>query len=344
MGILGREVDNSGLNVYVNALQKNIPLADVIRAILNSEEFKSNQSVQYNQSTTLINTISLPDLTELFPNKYLRKDAESSVFEVVSDDDYTFMESLIIKNRYYDSFGVWAPVIDLDKRVTAAIVQGLSAQSCLELGCFTGQVLSLLAEQGIDVCGVEISHLAFLLAYPNIHNQIRFGSLLELTFDKCFDVFLGMDILEHVNPLDLDKYIIRIAQLVNTNGFIYINSPMFGEDDIFGTVFEAYLPEWQHAGENNYWRHMHCDSKGWPMHGHLIWGSPKWWESMFLKHGLVRERKIEKAIHAKLNPFFDKYAPARKSLFVLRHASFNPNVEKTCRNLDTAISLALNNV
>jgi SAM-dependent methyltransferase len=248
------------------------------------------------------------------------------------------MESLITKYRYYDSFGVWAPKIDLDKRVTAAIVQGLGARSCIELGCFTGPVLSLLADQGVDVCGVEVSHLAFLLAHANVYEKLLFGNLLDLSFDRHFDVFLGMDILEHLNPLDLDRYVARLAQLVAPRGFAYINSPMFGTDDVFGTVFDAYLPEWRQAGEGEYWRYMHCDAKGWPMHGHLVWASPKWWESLFLKHGLVRDREIERAIHDLLRPFFEKHAPARRSLFVLRHSDLKPDVADTCRRLRAVIS------
>ena len=245
---------------------------------------------------------------------------------------------MIVRHGYYESLGVWSPEIDLDKHVTAAIVSGLGARDCIELGCFTGPVLSLLAEQGIDVCGVEISHLAFLLAYANIREKIRFGDLLDLDFDKSYDLFLGMDILEHLNPLDMDRYIARMAQLVKQTGFAYINSPMHGTDDVFGTVFEAYLPEWQQAGEDVFWRDLHCDTKGWPMHGHLVWASPKWWESTFLKHGLVRDRNIEKAIHALLAPFFEKTAPARRSFFVLRHSAFNPDLESMRRNLSSAIA------
>lgn len=332
LGILGRPADKGGFNSYLDALQRGIPLSDIIREMIASDEFQAHQQ------PALANSVVLPDLTKLNPEKYLRTEADSSIFKAFSDDDFRLMESLIVKNRYYDGFGVWSPEIDLDKRVTAAIVKGLGARNCIELGCFTGPVLSLLAEQGIDVCGVEISHLAFLLAHANVREKIRFGDMLDLNFDRTFDLFLGMDILEHLNPLDLDLYIARMAQLVKANGFAYINSPMFGKDDVFGTVFETYLPEWQQAGEDVFWRHMHCDAKGWPMHGHLVWASPKWWERTFLKHGLVRDRNIERSIHALLEPFFEKMAPARRSFFVLKHSDFNPDIESTCRNLSLSIS------
>ena len=162
--------------------------------------------------------------------------------------------------------------------------------------------------------------------------------MLDLNFDKTYDLFLGMDIIEHLNPLYLDQYISRIAQLVKKKGFVYINSPMFGRDDVFGEVFKAYLPEWRSAGENVFWDSIHCDAKGWPLHGHLIWASPKYWESAFLKHGLIRERTIEKTIHTLLAPFFEDCAPARRSFFVLKHSDSNPDVEITANNLKKFIT------
>jgi Domain of unknown function (DUF4214) len=202
LGVLERAPDKGGFESYLDALRRGARLYEVIRKIIASEEFESRKPA-------LVPSIVLPDLTTLYPHKYIREGADSAIFKASSDEDFALMESLIAKYRYYDSFGVWAPRIDLDKRVTAAIVRGLAAQSCLELGCFTGSVLSLLAEQGIEICGVEVSHLAFLLAHPNVYGKLRFGDLLDLHFDVKYDVFLGMDILEHLNPIHLDRYIYR---------------------------------------------------------------------------------------------------------------------------------------
>lgn len=96
-----------------------------------------------------------------------------------------------------------------------------------------------------------------------------------------------------------------------------INSPMIGDDDVFGTVFPAYLKEWKATGDASYWRHLDCDPNGWPKHGHLVWASPLWWERTFGAYGLVRDREIEEAVHRRLTNFFS-IAPARKCLFVLK--------------------------
>ena len=128
-----------------------------------------------------------------------------------------------------------------------------------------------------------------------------------------------MDILEHLSPLKLPIYINKIKEIVKPQGFIYINSPMFGVDDIFGKVFNQYLPEWSKVGDTHFWYDLHCDKKGWPMHGHLVWASPVWWETLFAKSDLIRDKVLEGLVHRVLGDFFTKVAPARRSLFILRH-------------------------
>jgi hypothetical protein len=178
--------------------------------------------------------------------------------------------------------------------------------------------MSVLKDAGVDVTGVDASHLAFVLAYPNIRNRMLFGDLLSVQVDGPFDVVLGMDIIEHLNPLSLAVYLEKIATILSPDGYVYINSPMFGRDDVFGEVFPQTLAEWKSVGDASFWRHWECDEKGWPIHGHLIWGSTRWWERQFLEHGLMRDREVEIAIHQVLHKFFDIYAPARRCFFALK--------------------------
>jgi SAM-dependent methyltransferase len=312
-GILRRHADPSGFVAYLSALLDGRSLSQIIAEMIASFEFRNT-----NESSVLP-VITLPDLASQYPEKYQKTKSGPPIFIADIDDDFEFLERLIMEHRYYDSLGVWSPSIDLDKRITAAIVEGLGARRCVELGCFTGPVLSLLADRGIEVTGIEVSHLAFLLAYPNVRNNIRYGDLLSVDLDGTCDVFLAMDVLEHLSPLRIDQYIARIVRMISSDGFVYLNSPMFGADRVFGTAFEAYLPEWRQVGDASFWRHLHCDDKGWPMHGHLIWASPSWWERQFSEHGLVRDNTIEQVLHESLASFFEG-APARRSLFVLKRA------------------------
>jgi SAM-dependent methyltransferase len=282
----------------------------------------------------------MPDLKALIPDRYetqLVRGSPMTVYVARTDADVALMASLLDRHRFYDRFGVWSPVIDYDKEITAAIVRGLGARSCFELGCFTGPVISLLAEAGVSVLGAEVSHLAFAFAYPNVRDAILFGDLLTLDIEQRFDVVLCMDVLEHVSPLRIDQYIQKILSIVHEDGYIYLNSPMWGNDLIFGIFEEPYLDEWLTVGDTSYWRHWPCDDKGWPLHGHLVWASAAWWERKFRDYGLVRDMTIEQVIHQNLATFFE-HAGGRRSLFVLRRRANNRSSAMTAAAINTELA------
>jgi len=313
-GILEREPDPIGFSHSVDLLRSEAMLEDLVRTFISSPEFRSRLL------RAAVPSVELPDLTQVMPEMYRSEspgDPKKTVYTAKTDADIAHMARLIERHRYYDAFGVWSPIIDLDKEITAAIVAGLGARSCFELGCFTGPVLSLLANAGIAVAGADVSHTAFTFAYPNIRKSLLFGDVIGLEIDRRFDVVLCMDVLEHVSPSDLGRYIEKILSLLTDGGFVYVNSPMYGDDAVFGTVFQPYLEEWLTEGDRSFWRHWPCDEKGWPEHGHLIWASVKWWSRIFEAHGLVRDEAIEQVVHRHLSTFFET-TPARRSLFVLR--------------------------
>jgi SAM-dependent methyltransferase len=332
-GILEREPDAAGLRDKVHHLRAGQPLECVVRSFVGSPEFRSLFARSSVPSTPI------PDIRASMPERYETQCVAGkpvTVYIAHSDADIAMMASLIDRHRFYDRFGVWSPVIDRDKQITAAIVRGLGARSCFELGCFTGSVISLLADAGLSVLGAEVSHLAFAFAYPKVRETMIFGDLLTLDIDRRFDVVLCMDVLEHLSPLRLNEYIERILPMVEDDGYVYLNSPMWGKDRIFGVFEQPYLQEWLDVGDASYWRHWPCDDNGWPAHGHLVWASPDWWERKFRDYGLVRDTAIEQAIHRKLASYF-KRAVGRRCLFVLRR----PGNRRTSATIAAAVHAEL---
>jgi SAM-dependent methyltransferase len=331
-GVLGRDPPDWA---WQNLLRSPQAVEEAVRSWIASPEFRINML------KTLVPEVELPDLVQSMPDRYEIQSVGGSPLRVYAghcDDDITCMESLIGKNRYYDRFGAATPVIDLDKQITATIVRGLGARSCFDLGCFTGPVMSLLADAGVRVQGLETSHLAFTFAHSNIRDAIIFGDLLNSDgIDGPFDVIICMDVLEHLNPIRIDGYIAKILSLLADDGYLYVNSPMFGSDPIFGVVEEPYLNEWGSVGDSSYWRHWPCDERGWPLHGHLIWASPGWWTDKFQAHGLVRDQVIEQAIQRSLGGFF-QYAPGRRSLFVLGRAGKQGGSARVAGDIQAALS------
>jgi SAM-dependent methyltransferase len=313
-GLLERDPDRLGLQDQVGSLHAGTALEHVVRSFVASPEFRARMLA------ALVPTVELPDLTQVMPEHYETQIAQGmamTIFVGRCDADIVEMESLIERHRYYDRFSVWTPVIEIDKEIIATIVHALGARSCFELGCFTGPVLSLLADAGGSVAGADVSHLAFAFAYPNIRDSIIYGDLLSLDIARHFDVVLCMDVLEHISPLRLDAYIDKILSILAEDGYVYMNSPMWCRDSIFGVVEEPYLEEWRTVGDASYWRHWRCDDKGWPTHGHLVWASAAWWQRKFEAHGLVRDTTVEKVVHQHLACFFETTG-SRRSLFVLR--------------------------
>jgi hypothetical protein len=333
-GILDREPDRRGLAEKLIRLRFGTPLEKVVRTFIASPEFR----IRFFQE--VVPSSPMPDLKISIPDKYetqMVRGGPMSVYVARTDKDIALMESLIERHRFYDRFGVWSPIIDHDKRITAAIARGLGAGSCFELGCFTGPVMSVLAEAGVAVAGSEVSHLALAFAYPNIRTAIMFGDLLSLGIDRKFDVVLCMDVLEHISPIRLNGYIKKILSILDVDGFIYLNAPMWGNDDMFIPSEEPYLEEWLVVGDASYWRHWPCDDTGWPIHGHLVWASPAWWEAKFAAYGLIRDRTVEKVIHRRLARFLAN-TPGRRTLFVLRRSESQKSSVAVAVEMDRMLS------
>ncbi|MBV8091156.1 MAG: methyltransferase domain-containing protein [Alphaproteobacteria bacterium] len=333
-GLLKRDPDDAGLQNHVGPLRAGTALEHVVRSFVTSPEFRTRMLA------ALVPTIDLPDLTQVMPVYYETQVVQGramTIFAGRCDADIDLMELLIQRHRYYDRFGVWSPVIEIDKQITAAIVRGLGAHNCFEFGCFTGPVLSLLADSGVSVAGADVSHLAFAFAYPNVRDAMIYGDLLGLDIARRFDVVLCMDVLEHINPIRLDAYIEKITSILAGEGYIYINSPMCGYDRVFGLVEEPYLEEWRTVGDASYWRHWPCDDKGWPMHGHLVWASAPWWQRKFEAHGMARDLTVEKVIHEHLAHFYETN-PSRRSLFVLRRVGCRRSSAEAAATVGAALA------
>lgn len=315
-GLLKREIADADLLRFAEGIDAGMSLPDMVSDIVASPEFIALHLGPAPPASPLER--ELPNLQEMMPECYYHTESGDVIFRAGDDNGVEMMKSLIYRHRYYDAGGIWSPVVDLDKHVTATIMDACGARRSLELGCYSGSVISLLVDRFVDAHGVDISHSGFLLADDVAFPRMTFGRFPDLTFDRPFDCIYAMDVLEHVSPLELDDYVAKIAQCLSDDGFAYVNSPMFGIDRIFGQVFSAYVKNWRESGERQYWYDMHCDDKGWPMHGHLVWASPVWWEELFRRYGLVRDVDVEQAIQGELHAFFAKVAPARKSAFVLR--------------------------
>lgn len=308
---LGREVDPSGREAFGRFLENGGTPTDVALALVRSEEFVNR---------LLRENTSLPDIRQERPEAFRQALAGGHsvpVFEAKSPADFDWMESKILENGYYEVPGVWSFEVNVDKRLTAGMLAPLAGDGALEIGCSNGSLLVALSELGVRAEGVEISRLAIAKADAGIRARIHTGDLLTLPPLGPYDLVIGLDIFEHLNPNRLDAYLAALARSLHPGGFLYGNIPAIGHDPVFGTICPAYLDEWQpNVAAGELFSLLEVDERGYPIHGHLAWAPSAWWEKKYSAAGFQRERGIEEALHRKYGNLLQKYTPGRLAFFV----------------------------
>ncbi len=311
--LLGRKPDEGGKLHYLKSLKEGNSRLSVILSIVRSEEF-TNKVIREN--------LPLPPIKNEKPqNYYLSEDIEANkelwVFKVKEKEDFDWLERKIIENGYYEKPGVWSLQISEDKRLLAEIASIFNPESVLDIGCANGPVMKCLKDIGIYSEGIDISRLALEKAFPEVRENIHLGDILEVKIERTFDLILGLDIFEHLNPNKLSLYIQKIYNLLKEDGYLYCNIPAFGRDQCFGEIFKVYLKEWEEDVINKRCFYtIHVDNYGYPLNGHIIAAHTEWWVKQFETLGFKREVEIEKALHLKYDEAIEKIHVARKAYYV----------------------------
>jgi Methyltransferase domain/Domain of unknown function (DUF4214) len=316
LSVLGRPIDIAGRVHYSNSLRNGASRPDILAALKASEEYRNRQAAT---------AFHLPDLVVSEPNRYriVAADDGKELRSYLAADDASFdwIEARIFENGYYERPGIWSFEVDLDKRVMAEIISLLEPKSVVEVGCSSGAVLQCLHGEGVDVWGVDVSASARDRASDSVRDRIVLGDITDVTFDRCFDVGLGLDIFEHVHPNKLSGFLAALVSLIRPGGFLYANVPAFGNDSVFGQVQSMFLPEWREdARAGRPFRHLQVDERGYPAHGHLVWATTDWWVAQFEAAGLRRVPDVERALHEQYDWYFEACSPMRKSFYVFAKA------------------------
>lgn len=309
---LDREADPAGLQHYVQSLADGLPRLQVIQQVVSGDEHLRRLLRQ--------KALTLPALKDLRPDKFVEERLRGSrekalAFLAAGPADLDWLEQCISEYGYYDAMGVWWREADQDKQVIADQAAAFAPARVLEIGCFSGAVLELLAARGVVAEGVEVSHLALTLAPHQVRARIHFGDLRELRLPG-YDLILGMDVFEHLNPRSLPGFLGRCAELLAAGGYLLSNIPAYGPDPVFGEIHPYYFERWDQCQEDGLFTLLHVDTAGWPISGHLTWATSEWWQRLFNAAGLVREPGIERALHGRWDGFFKEQAPARRSFYV----------------------------
>lgn len=315
--MLGREPDAEGAGSHLQSLREGKARADIVLDFACSFEF-IHKTIKDNLAA-YVDPLPIRDER---PDRYRVESWKGEtdrirVFRAAEVADYDWLERRILENGYYERPGVWSFLIDEDKRMMADIARDLGARTVLDFGCSNGAVLKCLRDLGIDGEGVEISQMALDKAPAEVRSSILIGDLLILSFPRRYDLVLGLDVFEHLNPNKLDAYIARLYGVVREGGFLYANVPAHGSDPVFGEIFGLDLASWdEDVAAGRCFRSVPVDDYGYPKHGHITCAETGWWVGRFEKAGFRREPEIEKDLHRKYDEAMSRISPARKAYYV----------------------------
>lgn len=111
-------------------------------------------------------------------------------------------------------------------RFEAGLIKEISeGKKVLEIGCWTGQILSLLQNKA-KCTGIDIDKEAIAFAREQRKGNFVTGSALNLPFNKeIFDIAIMSHVLEHLPRSNEDKAIGEAARVLKKGGFLALSVP-----------------------------------------------------------------------------------------------------------------------
>lgn len=176
----------------------------------------------------------------------------------------------------------------------------------LDVGCAKGYVVDGLRRRRIDAWGIDFSPYAIAAAPAAVRHYVSVGDAADIHFpDNSFDLVICLETLEH---LTVERAIQAAAELYRvTADKLWLTIPSMGVND-FGP------PDgWPQSKirEEALWRYLDShacpdpaelddlmlDPQGYPIHGHLIAASYRWWTELFTRQGFMRCGQIERRLN-----------------------------------------------
>ncbi len=111
------------------------------------------------------------------------------------------------------------------------IADTANPRKCVIAGCSNGELVRQCRSLGIDASGFDVIPNISEIAFPEVREYLRHGSLTAIPFtdDDKFDTLVAIDVLEHIPERDVARMVEewvrlgvrRLVLLINLNQFWY---------------------------------------------------------------------------------------------------------------------------
>jgi Methyltransferase domain len=185
-------------------------------------------------------------------------------------------------------------------------------EKSLDIGCAKGFLVEALRERGVDARGCDISAFAVSHAVPAVAPFVSEGDLSSgLPFDDAsFDLVTTLEILEHIDPMDIPKALIELRRVCG--GVVYATIPSFGFNEsgpnghFEGKVRPERLAHYNAMADQFTQpiprQDLAVDADGALVEGHLCIASFAWWTEQFAEAGFERWIDVEQRLYADIEP------------------------------------------
>lgn len=142
------------------------------------------------------------------------------------------------ENVYTHKFGgTWYPSEGIVKFIARYVQRkvGIDAYDIkkkvnrvIDIGCGNGRHIVFFAEQGFDVCGIDISEEAIKIAQAwlfkkGLKGDLKVGDIEKFNFqDKCFDLVIVYGVLDHIPFSKAKKVMKEIRRICAPNAYVYV--------------------------------------------------------------------------------------------------------------------------
>ena len=145
---------------------------------------------------------------------------------------------------YFEGYHIGDEIVNIGKDFVNLIFQNYDFKSILDVGCSQGLAVQQYQELEIDAYGMDVALLGIEKSKElGIKNCVQ-GSIVNIPFKtNRFDAVVSTDVLEHLEPEDLEKGLYEVCRVAKKYLFLKIAQKKEGNKKWIKLIKEKYNNE-----------------------------------------------------------------------------------------------------